>query len=115
MSLESAGMESEKYPPAEGAPVQERRADDRRQSLGRREDDHRHRRAQWVAAAVWAVLGALILLYLFFVAIGGIRPGDATGVTIVVGVLAVVWLVHAWRRLAAGGSLNQADRERRGF
>jgi Flp pilus assembly protein TadB len=93
----------------------DRRREERREALGRREEDVRAARARTVAAAAWAMLGALILLYLFFVAIGGIAPSDATGATIVVGVLAIVWLAHAWRRMAAGGTASQGDRERRGF
>ena len=96
-------------------PATERREGDRREAAGRREEDVRAARARTVAAGAWALLGALILLYFFFVAIGGISPSDATPATIVVGVLAVVWLAHAWRRLAAGGAVNQDDRERRGF
>lgn len=64
---------------------------------------------------MWAVIGALILVYLFFVAIGGISPSDARVVTIVVAVLAVAWLAHAWRRLSVGGYVSRTDRERRGF
>jgi ABC-type transport system involved in cytochrome bd biosynthesis fused ATPase/permease subunit len=93
----------------------DRRERERREAVGRREDDVRQARARNVAAAAWALLGALILLYLFFVAIGGISPGDATGATIAVGVLAILWLAHAWRRMAAGGAPSQGDRERRGF
>jgi hypothetical protein len=93
----------------------DRREADRREAGSRREEDVRAARGRTLAAAVWALLGAVILLYLFFVAIGGISPGDATGATIAVGVLAIVWLAHAWRRMAAGGSASQGDRERRGF
>lgn len=98
----------------EGAAT-DRRQGDRREDVGRREEDVRQARGRTVAAAAWALLGALILLYLFFVAIGGISPSDATGATIASTPTAIVWLAHAWRRLAAGGAVSQGDRERRGF
>jgi hypothetical protein len=66
-------------------------------------------------AAFWAIIGSIVVIYLFFIALGGIDPGDATVATIIVLALAVLWLAHAWRRLITGGSSPVGDRERRGF
>jgi hypothetical protein len=30
-------------------------------------------------------------------------------------VVALIWLIHAWERLYAGGHVSRSDRERRGF
>jgi len=66
-------------------------------------------------AAFWAIIGSVVVIYLFFIALGGIEPGDAQVATVIVLVLAVLWLAHAWRRLITGGSSPPGDRERRGF
>lgn len=63
----------------------------------------------------WAVCGALVILYVFFVAIGGVDPVAAGAATLVVVALAAGWLAHSWRALMHGGGSSRADRERRGF
>ena len=92
----------------------ERRGDERRHDL-RREEDRRRARMYIVQATVWAILGAGVVLYLFLLAVGGINPDNARVVTVAVAVVAVVWIVHAWRRLWSGGYSSRSDRERRGF
>jgi hypothetical protein len=92
----------------------ERRSDERRQDL-RRSEDRRRARLYIVQATVWAILGAGVVLYLFLLAVGGINPDNARAVTAAIAVVAVIWVVHAWRRLWAGGYSSRADRERRGF
>jgi Flp pilus assembly protein TadB len=82
----------------------ERRSDERRQEL-RREEDRRRARLYTVRATVWAILGAAVVL----------NPDNARIVTAAVALVAVVWVVHAWRRLWAGGYSSRDDRERRGF
>jgi hypothetical protein len=96
--------------------------EERRQSPGRRSEDYervpshlRHRTGFTPLAAVWALIGAIVVLYLFFVAFGGVNPDKAPAASITVAVLAVVWFVHAYRRLWAGGFSHRSDRERRGF
>jgi len=67
-------------------------------------------------AAAWAVCGAVVVLFIFFAALGGIDPGEAQVATIVIGVLALLWIAHAWRRLFGDREgTSQTDRERRGF
>jgi hypothetical protein len=91
--------------------VVERRSEEERQA----EEERRARRAYHVEAAFWAVMGAIVVLYLFFAVLGTVDPSDAPGATIVIMVVAVIWLVHAWQRLYAGGYVSRSDRERRGF
>jgi len=62
-----------------------------------------------------AICGALPVLYLFFVAIGGVDPTEDTVWTIAALILALIWLAYSWRRLVIGGASPTADRERRGF
>ena len=68
-------------------------------------------------AALWALVGATVVLFIFFAAVGGIDPAEATAMTVIVCVLAVLWLVHFLRRRAIADDprVNRADRERRGF
>ena len=69
-----------------------------------------------VRAAFWAMCGAIVLLFIFFAALGGVDPGEAQVATIAIGVIALVWLAHAWSRLfGEHEAVIQADRERRGF
>ena len=74
--------------------------------------------ATTVREAFWVVALGLIACYAFFVALGAIHPGDAAGVSIAIGVLVVLWLVHAWavsHRHAERDPRLTAARERRGF
>lgn len=89
-----------------------RRGEDRRRG-GRRSTDTEGRFA--VIPAVWAIIGAAVVAYLFFMALGNVRPGDAPVATGVALVLAVLWLAHAWRRVLIGSRSPVGDRERRGF
>jgi len=96
--------------------------DKRNEAVGGRPDEPVSRKARLEAqgssgprAAFWAIIGSIVVIYLFFIALGGIDPGDAKVATIIVLVLAVLWLAHAWRRLITGGSSPAGDRERRGF
>jgi hypothetical protein len=93
----------------------ERRRGERR-SGGRRAEDVRRARLELAWAAGWAVVGALVVLYLFFVVVGTVDPTEAKAASIAVLVLAVAWLAHAWRRVVLrGGHVSRPDRERRGF
>jgi uncharacterized membrane protein YhaH (DUF805 family) len=75
--------------------------------------------ARIVREAFWVIALGLIACYAFFVALGAYAPGDVAGVTIAVGVLVVLWLVHAWaeghRRAEGRDRRLTAARERRGF
>ena len=91
----------------------DRRAADRRSSAGRRSSDYRG--GFTPLTILMAICGALVVLYLFFIAVGGVDPTEDTGWTIAALVLAVLWLAYSWRRLWSGGASPSADRERRGF
>jgi len=96
-------------------PATDRRsgADRRRTSPGRRSADTEGRFA--LVPALWAIAGALVVGYLFFMALGNVRPGDAPAATVAALVIGVLWVAHAWRRLLVGSRSPVGDRERRGF
>ena len=91
----------------------ERRAGDERRSGGRRTTDTEGRFA--LVPALWALVGALVVAYVFFMALGDVRPGEAPVATAIALGLGVLWLVHAWRRVLLGSRSPSGDRERRGF
>lgn len=74
-----------------------------------------HARLRALSALVWSAAGGLVLLFLFFTALGAFDPIDAVGVTIAFAALGVLWLVHAWPRLRRESGGSKAARERRGF
>ncbi|MDX6697466.1 MAG: hypothetical protein QOE65_863 [Solirubrobacteraceae bacterium] len=100
----------------EGNASEDRRSgDDRRATQGRRAEDVRQTRRDLAIAVAWALVGAVVVLYLFLLVVDAVNPDRAPAASIVVLVLAVVWVAHAWRRLYAGGHVSRPDRERRGF
>ena len=93
--------------------MERRRGEDRRANpVGRRSSDYRG--GFTPLTILMSVCGALVVLYLFFVAVGGVDP-DNTEWTIAALVLAILWLAYSWRRLWSGGASPTSDRERRGF
>ncbi|HEV2873583.1 MAG TPA: hypothetical protein VGW14_00425 [Thermoleophilaceae bacterium] len=52
-----------------------------------------------VGHAFWALCGAIVVLFIFFAALGAVEPDETLELTIVVLALAVLWLAHAWRGL----------------
>jgi hypothetical protein len=71
-----------------------------------------------IAAMVMAFCGGLAVMFLFFVAIGAVDVGEATGLVIGAVVLALIWLIGVLVRRRSRESterLTRADRERRGF
>ena len=98
---------------AERRQREDRRGGERRSGPGRRSSDYTG--AFTPVTFLMALCGALVVLYLFFVAVGGVDPTEDTGWTIAALVLALVWLAYSWRRLWSGGASPTADRERRGF
>jgi ABC-type transport system involved in cytochrome bd biosynthesis fused ATPase/permease subunit len=91
-----------------------RNGGDRRGGL-RREADRSERLREMAAFAI-AMCGGLVVLYVFFVAIGTIDVGNAALTTVAVIVLAVVWVAaYAWRQRTNALVAQRPDRERRGF
>jgi len=69
-----------------------------------------------LVAFLWAMIAAVIVLYIFFAAFGGFDPAEAKTTSVIVAVLAVLWLAHAWKRLLSNQNTSQrSDRERRGY
>jgi uncharacterized membrane-anchored protein len=50
-------------------------------------------------AGLWGVLGATVVLYIFFAALADVDPSEAEVVTGAAITLAVLWFAHEWRRL----------------
>jgi hypothetical protein len=74
------------------------------------------RRLSGLATVLWTLVGAVVALYVFFLAIGGIDPGDAVVASLVVALLAAAWAVHYFfGRPGDAEHRDQTDRERRGF
>jgi purine-cytosine permease-like protein len=85
-------------------------------------DPHPHNRLASAAGAIratfWVMSLGIIACYAFFAALGAFSPADVAPVTGLVGVLAVLWIVHAvlQRRHAEGADMTlRHARERRGF
>ena len=82
--------------------------------LHRGPDASDHARLRALSATFWSIAGSVVLLFIFFAAMGAIDPSEAVAATAVVAILGVLWLIHAWPRLRAEGGMPR-DRERRGF
>ncbi|HEX5909572.1 MAG TPA: hypothetical protein VFY44_03710 [Thermoleophilaceae bacterium] len=72
---------------------------------------------QTARAALWTLVGAVVLLGIFFFALGGVDPAEAEVMAILIVVLGVLWLIHFWRVRQVTGDIRmqRGDRERRGF
>jgi len=99
-----------------GVEAERRDTPDRREDgAGGRRQSERFAGLGIVMSAFWAIVGAAVVLFLFFIALDAIDPREARTLSLIVLVLGVLWLGHSWRRLFAGSSPSHADRERRGF
>src|ERR1700716_2584655 len=94
-SFEHDQMNGGRVMPTVRIPDSGHEIEERRQSPGRRLEDYdrtpshlRHRTGFTPLAAVWALIGAIVVLYLFFVAFGGVNPDKAPAASITVAVLA---------------------------
>jgi hypothetical protein len=58
-----------------------------------------HPRLDSLRTAFWTLAGAVVLVFIFSAALGGLEPGDAEVLMVGACVLAVLWAAHAWRRL----------------
>jgi hypothetical protein len=66
----------------------------------------------------WVLALAIIALFAFFAALGAFSPADMIWATVLVGLLCVLWVLHAvleGRRDAARDPAVVRARERRGF
>jgi hypothetical protein len=48
---------------------------------------------------LWGACAALVLLFIFFAALGAFEPGEVVPVTVAAVLLAAAWLAHEWRAL----------------
>jgi len=104
-------------PASKQSPLQDRRSggDRRAAPLGRREEDRRVP-MRTIVATLLAFCGALVVMYLFFAAIGAVNLEDAGIFTIVAVVLTLIWLAGVYQRARSGALfVTRTDRERRGF
>ena len=104
---------------AEPPVFEERRQNPDRRQGGRRAEDRTQFLRNAAAAAV-AICGGLVIIYLFFGAIGAVDFTVAGAASVVAIVMAAVWLSGYWwrqRAVAAEGGRphGNEDRERRGF
>jgi hypothetical protein len=49
--------------------------------------------------AFWGACATVVVLFIFFAALGAVDPGDAVAPTAAVLALAALWLAHEWREL----------------
>jgi TRAP-type C4-dicarboxylate transport system permease large subunit len=71
-----------------------------------------------LAETFWVLVLAVLVLFGFFVALGAFSPGEVAGLSVAMGVLAVLWVIHAmWdaRRRTGRDLASIRARERRGF
>ena len=78
----------------------------------------RSRTLATLSETFWILVLAVVVLFAFFVALGAFSPGEVLGLTLVVALLALLWIAHAvWdsrHRDPHDPSMVRA-RERRGF
>jgi hypothetical protein len=66
----------------------------------------------------WILVLALVVLFAFFLVLGAFTPGEVTGLTVVVALLALLWIGHAFWDSRHRDPHDRAiirARERRGF
>ena len=82
-----------------------------------REPHADHARLRALSALLWSLTGGLVLLFVFFAALGAFDPAEAVGLSVAIVAVGLIWLVHAWPRLRGeeGAPGSQRARERRGF
>jgi hypothetical protein len=74
---------------------------------------------RWIGEAFWVFAIGVILVYAFFLMLGAIAPGDVVALSVVVGVLVVLYAARTWwQSRHPGGDRDPrmtSARERRGF
>jgi hypothetical protein len=75
--------------------------------------------AIWIRETFWVFALGAILAYAFFLVLGAYSPGDSVAVSVAVGILLLLWILHAWagrrRRDDRRDPRMIEARERRGF
>ena len=78
----------------------------------------RSRMLSTLSETLWLLVLAVVVLFAFFVALGAFQPGEVVALTLVVAMLALLWVVHAvWdsRHRDPHDPSAVRARERRGF
>jgi 4-hydroxybenzoate polyprenyltransferase len=78
----------------------------------------RSRTLATLSETFWILVLAVVVLFAFFVALGAFSPGEVLGLTLVVALLALLWIAHAvWdsRHRDPHDPAVVRARERRGF
>ena len=78
----------------------------------------RSRTLATLSETFWILVLAVVVLFAFFVALGAFSPGEVLGLTLVVALLALLWIAHAvWdsRHRDPHDPAMVRARERRGF
>jgi uncharacterized membrane protein len=74
---------------------------------------------RWFGEAFWVLAIGVILVYAFFLMLGALAPGDVVALSVVVGVLVLLYAGRTWwqSRHPVGGRDERltSARERRGF
>ena len=74
---------------------------------------------RWIGEAFWVCALGVILVYAFFLMLGAISPGDVAALSIVVGVLVVLYAARTWwqsrHQVEGRDERLTSARERRGF
>jgi membrane protein implicated in regulation of membrane protease activity len=71
-----------------------------------------------LSGTFWILVLAVVVLFAFFVALGAFSPGEVAGLTVVIVLLALLWIGHAvWdsRHRDPHDRAIVRARERRGF
>ncbi len=78
----------------------------------------RSRMLSTLSETLWLLVLAVVVLFAFFVALGAFQPGEVLALTLVIAILALLWVVHAvWdsRHRDPHDPSSVRARERRGF
>jgi len=83
-------------------------------------DDRGARVRSTMSDTFWILVLSIVVLFAFFIALGAFSPGEVAGLSIGVGAIALLWIVHAvWdARRHPDRDRHPASikaRERRGF
>jgi len=74
---------------------------------------------KWIGEAFWVFALGVILVYAFFLVLGAIAPGDVVALSVVVGVLVLLYASRTWWQsrhpVAERDERLISARERRGF
>ena len=111
MTVQPPGIGPQATPP----PASDRHARERRGRRPRTEEERAKLIRTSIVTVTW-ICGGLAVLFVFFWALGAVKPGNAIAATIVAIVFAVIWLWgQLYRRRHESAIVQLHERERRGY